>query len=320
MERALIAVRYLGALGLDGARGAPAGSFELLREIVRRHVATFAFSSIGPWLGDDLPLDVESLYDRIVVRRRGGYCFEQNGLLFEVLAELGYEVELSLARVIHNQDTHPGLTHRVSVVSLAGTEHVVDVGFGPTGPPFPVPIGAEAAVGDRRYRVHEMRPRELHMQVHTEQGWYSLYRFDRVAYGQSDCEVGHFYSHRHPEATFVNNLVASLILDDEVRSLRNREYWILRADGDERREIDGRTRAEGRPARRSASRGHRRGEPPAVRWTAAGGWGLTPSDTMGCPTCRPRHWSPREHRCRPARSLDLPCSTRGRPHQGLRGG
>ena len=60
---------------------------------------------------------------------------------------------------------------------------------------------------------------------------YSLYRFDLVRYGQSDCELGHFYSHRHPEATFVNNLVASLILDDEVRSLRNREYWVIREDG-----------------------------------------------------------------------------------------
>ncbi len=237
MERAEIAAGYLGALGLTGPGAAPAGTLELLREIVRRHVATFAFSSIGPRLGDDLPLDAESLFDRIVLRRRGGYCFEQNGLLFEVLAELGYDVELYLARVIHNQDTHPGLTHRVSVVSLGGVDYVVDVGFGPKGPPRPVPIGAEQVGGDLRYRVHEVRPQQLHMQVHTGEDWYSLYRFDLVQYGQADCEVGHFFSHRHPEATFVNNLVASLILDDEVRSLRNREYWIMRAEGDERREI-----------------------------------------------------------------------------------
>ena len=76
------------------------------------------------------------------------------------------------------------------------------------------------------------------MQVLKGEDWYSLYRFDKVRYGQSDCELGHFYSHRHPEATFVNNLVASLILDDEVRSLRNREYWVLRGDGGERLEIE----------------------------------------------------------------------------------
>ena len=235
MGRAPWTEGYLGSLGLTAAEP----SMDLLRELVRRHVATFAFSSIGPRLGNDLPLDVESLYDRIVVRRRGGYCFEQNGLMFEVLSDLGYPVELYLARVIHNRDTHPGLTHRVSVVSLDGLDWVVDVGFGPMGPPRPVAIAWESSdVDDGFYRVREGRRGEFHMQVLKGEDWYSLYRFDKVRYGQSDCEVGHFYSHRHPEATFVNNLVASLILDDEVRSLRNREYWVLRADGGERLEIE----------------------------------------------------------------------------------
>ncbi|MFZ4812553.1 MAG: arylamine N-acetyltransferase, partial [Ilumatobacteraceae bacterium] len=42
---------------------------------------------------------------------------------------------------------------------------------------------------------------------------------------------GHFYSHRHPAAVFVNNLVVSRILDTEIRSLRNRSYRVLRAEG-----------------------------------------------------------------------------------------
>lgn len=61
---------------------------------------------------------------------------------------------------------------------------------------------------------------------------FSLYRFDLGEYGQADCELGHFYSHRHPDAVFVNNLVASRILDDEVRSLRNRTYRVVHPDGD----------------------------------------------------------------------------------------
>ena len=229
MERTAIADGYLAALGLARAEPTPA----MLGEITRRHVATFAFSSIGPRLGDELPLDVASLYDRIVVRRRGGYCFEQNGLLFEVLQELGYPVHLYLARVIHNQDTHPPLTHRVTVVDLGEDRLVVDVGFGPLGPPWPVPLsGSSTGEAGRAFRVTEPRPGEFHMQTVKEGAPYSLYRFEVARYGQADCEVGHFYSHRHPGATFVNNLVASVIRDDEIRSLRNREYWVLRASGD----------------------------------------------------------------------------------------
>ena len=52
-------------------------------------------------------------------------------------------------------------------------------------------------------------------------------------YGHADCEVGHFYSHRHPDAAFVNHLVVSLILAGETRSLRDLEYWVIKESGKE---------------------------------------------------------------------------------------
>lgn len=224
-----VATRYLDALGVP----AEEPSLSLLTELIRRHVATFAFASIGPRLGDELPLDADSLLDRIVARGRGGYCFEQNGLLFEVLQELGFSVRVQLARVIHNQDIHPGLTHRVTLVDLDDRQFVADVGFGPLGPPVPVPMpGSSDEDGTTGFRIIEPTPGVFHLQSVVDGEPYSLYRFDLVQYGQSDCELGHFYSHRHPEATFVNTLVASRILDGEVRSLRNCEYWIRRPDGD----------------------------------------------------------------------------------------
>ena len=75
-------------------------SVEALTEIVRRHIAQYSFASIGPRLGNELPIEPDALLDRIVVRRRGGYCFEQNGLLFAVLEQLGYPVRLQMARVL----------------------------------------------------------------------------------------------------------------------------------------------------------------------------------------------------------------------------
>lgn len=229
VERANLVADYLQRLGIP--REPP--SRDLLERIIRAHVATFPFASIGPQLGDDLPLDLPSLHDRIVVRARGGYCFEQNGLLFEVLDHLGFAVTLAMARVIHDQDIHPGLTHRITLVDIDGVRCIADVGFGPQGPPFPVPVdGSVVGEGWRTYRVVERHPGERHLQVLTDSGFFSLYRFDEVRYGPSDAELGHFYSHRHPEAVFVNTLVASRILDDEVRSLRNRDYRVLR-DGAE---------------------------------------------------------------------------------------
>ena len=201
-----------------------------------RHVAQFPFSSIGVRLDDPLPLEPERLFERIVARRRGGYCFEHNGLLFAVLSELGYHVTIRLARVINNVDHLPGLTHRVAHVRIGDMTYVVDVGFGPAGPSMPVAMPAlnadetEPWADGQTHRVIERRTGEFHAQhLHNDQP-FSLYRFDLGTYGQADCELGHFFSHRHPDAVFVNNLVASRILDEEVRSLRNRTYRLVRSD------------------------------------------------------------------------------------------
>jgi len=234
MERREMVREYLQALGLHGREL----DFGFLSDVVARHVATFAFSSVGCRLGEDLPIDFESLFLRIVSQRRGGYCFEQNGLLYGVLEQLGFSPELYLARVIYNQDTHPGLTHRISMVEYEGRRYVIDVGFGSLGPGIPVPMSAiESNDGDKIFRIAERRPGEYHMQVFKEGDFFSLYRFELARYGQADCELGHFYSHRHPDAVFVNHLVVSLIQANETRSLRDLEYWVITKSGTQNQEI-----------------------------------------------------------------------------------
>ncbi len=215
---------YLRALDLYGREL----DLSFLRDVVARHVATFAFSSVGVQLGEDLPLDFESLFDRIVTRRRGGYCFEQNGLLYEILEVLGFSPELYLARVIYNQDTHPGLTHRISIVDYEGRRYVLDVGFGPLGPRVPIPMsGEETQDGDKVFRITQKKTGEYHVQVLKDGDFYSLYRFELASYGPADCRLGHFYSHRHPDASFVNHLVVSRLLAKETRVLRDLEYKVI---------------------------------------------------------------------------------------------
>ncbi|WP_304511327.1 arylamine N-acetyltransferase [Desulfopila sp. IMCC35008] len=215
---------YLRSLGLTGREL----DFSFLNDVVVRHVGKFAFSSVGCQLGEDLPLDFESLFQRIFIRRRGGYCFEQNGFLYEVLEELGFSPKIYLARVIYNQNIHPGLTHRITMVEHKGQQYVLDVGFGPLGPGIPVPMsGIESNDRGNVFRVAETQPGEYHMQVMKDGEYFSLYRFELSRYGQADCELGHFYSHRHPDAVFVNHLVVSVIHDSKTMSLRDLEYWII---------------------------------------------------------------------------------------------
>lgn len=234
MENQEIVEKYLKSLSLESH----ILNFDFLQTAVKHHVSTYAFSSVACWLSNDLPLDFESLYNRIVVQQYGGYCFEQNGLFYGVLKELGYPVQLYLARVIYNQNIHPGLTHRITIVEYEGQTYLLDVGFGSLGPRVPVPmLGTEVQDGEKVFRTFEMHPGEYHMQVLKNGKFFSLYRFELVRYGQADCELGHFYSSQHQNAVFVNNLVASLILEKETRSLRNLEYWLIKPTGTEIQKI-----------------------------------------------------------------------------------
>ncbi len=158
--------RYLNAVEVEP--GAP--TMSLLEQLTRRHVARFPFASIGPQLGDPLPLDVDALFDRIVVRRRGGYCFEQNGLMFDILRGLGFDTTMVLARVLLSGADHPPLTHRFTMVTLDDRRYLVDVGFGATGPPTPV-LFDPSEPGEGRYRIVECEPGEFHLQLANDDGY-----------------------------------------------------------------------------------------------------------------------------------------------------
>ncbi len=230
MDRQSIVEGYLNDLGLsDTDLSSAKGRVRFLNELQSAHVARYTFNSLSVVIGNELPLDLPSLYEKIVVKRRGGYCFEHNKLIYNVLEELGFDVKLLLARVVYNRDLDTPRTHRVTLVSIDGEEYVVDGGFGHLGARLPVKLesGAEQLQGRERFRVVSKSSGEYCYQVMKEGDYFTLYTFDLGGYTEADCLVGHFFSHRHPSAAFVNNLVVSRKTDDRIYSLRNGEFHLI---------------------------------------------------------------------------------------------
>lgn len=120
----------------------------LLRRLQRAHVTTVPFETLavtGPphdeREGEGVVLTVPHLYEKIVERERGGYCFELNGLFHVLLDALGYDVRRVAARV-HSAVQVPA-NHHVNVVEL-DRPYVVDVGIGPPMPRKPLPLDGES--------------------------------------------------------------------------------------------------------------------------------------------------------------------------------
>lgn len=212
---------YLSDLGLTAP---DVLNMAFVRQLQSAHVARYSFNNLAVVLGEGISLDLDEISDKIVTRGLGGYCFEHNKLTFELLHALGYEVELKLARVLNNHlDRDVGRTHRVTVLTLEGVRYLVDTGFGGNGPitPIALVVNTEQTAGLDRYRILATDKGEYDLQVLKDDDFFTLYRFDSAVYTNADCELGHFYSHKHPNAVFLKHLMVTLKKEHQMVTLVN---------------------------------------------------------------------------------------------------
>lgn len=71
-----------------------------IKELQSAHLDTFPFSNPGVLLREDLPLEPPVLFDRVVTNRRGGYCFEQNKVFFQIINPYGFQCDIVSRRVL----------------------------------------------------------------------------------------------------------------------------------------------------------------------------------------------------------------------------
>ena len=114
-------------IGYDGARDPNA---DVLQALHRAFVLSVPFENLDIHLGRPILLDEAALFDKIVKRRRGGFCYEMNGLFAALLRALGFDVTLLSARVVGTDGkAGPEFDHLVLLVPLS-ERRLADVGFG----------------------------------------------------------------------------------------------------------------------------------------------------------------------------------------------
>ncbi len=209
------------------------GDVEFLRELQSKHIARYSFNSLAAVLGQDISLEVEAIFSKIVEKQRGGYCFEHNKLVLSVLEELGFDVRLLMAKVIYDRDVDVARTHRITLLNLEGDDYIVDTGFGHFGARFPVKLelGLEQNQGDAVYRIIQNSHNDYCYQVFKDEAFFTLYTFNLYQYSEAECLPAHFYSHKSPDAAFVNNMVVCRKFYNDILSLRNSELFRIR-DGE----------------------------------------------------------------------------------------
>ena len=116
-----------------GFTSSPRADLPTLQALHQLHPAHIPFENIDVLLGEGINLTPNQISNKLIHRRRGGYCFEQNNLLMAVLRDIGFTVEPLMARVVWQQpDDAPAgpKTHMVLRTRIDGMPWLVDVGFG----------------------------------------------------------------------------------------------------------------------------------------------------------------------------------------------
>jgi N-hydroxyarylamine O-acetyltransferase len=200
---------YLQRIGA-ASYGVP--DLEQLASLQNQHLLEVPFENLDVMWGNPIRLHLDELYDKIVNRRRGGFCYELNGLFAWLLSSLGYSVDLLSARVYDEErrDFGPQFDHMALCVHLE-RPYLVDVGFGDGfRQPLLLPDGRTEDVSGRyRLIAPEEHSDELELQ-HREDGlWKSQYRFTRHAYTLDDFNTMCHYHQSSPYSSFTQGALCS---------------------------------------------------------------------------------------------------------------
>jgi N-hydroxyarylamine O-acetyltransferase len=220
---------YLSRIRYQGGRTPNA---ETLRALHLAHITTVPFENVEVQLGRPVLLDLPSLERKLVELRRGGYCFEQNGLFSAVLEQFGFRVTRLAARVRLGAHRILPRTHMLLLVECDGAEWIADVGFGGWGLLEPIPLVADSPVRHGAWTVVLRREQGLWvLQCPDCPQGPDLYAFTLEPQDSIDYEMANHYTSTHPNSRFVQTLTVQLPGAERRTILRGRELIHVHTGG-----------------------------------------------------------------------------------------
>ena len=123
MEKSVFLDKYLDRIGIKGELHP---DLETLKNIQKQHLINIPFENIDIFINRSLDLNTDRLFAKIVEEKRGGICYELNGLLLKLLKEIGYDVKYISGRI---RDEGTDLDHILLLININNEKYIVDVGF-----------------------------------------------------------------------------------------------------------------------------------------------------------------------------------------------
>lgn len=221
---------YLQRIGLSD--GDVAYTYAFLERLQRQHIMTVPYENLDILNGIPIELENDALYEKIVARHRGGYCFELNGALSALLSSLGFSVKNYMARFLKNEASIPVRRHRIVVVLCEGERYVCEVGIGQYAPRVPLRLcqGLEQFDGYMSYKFE--KEDFLGWVLYEKNGaeWRKYYAFTEEEQLDIDFIQPSFYCEKHPASPFHQSVMVAIKTPTGRRAINGRDYKVFEGD------------------------------------------------------------------------------------------
>jgi len=221
-------------------RGPLAVTAETLRALHVAHMTAVPFENLSIHASEPVVLEDGALFDKIVVRRRGGFCYEDNGLFAALLRELGFQVSMLSAEVANPEGVFsPAFDHMALLVTLE-ERWLADVGFGDSFvEPLRLDERGEQAQGRHAYRIAPDGDYLVMSRRDTGGGeWEPQYRFTLRPHVYADFAERCRYQQTSPDSHFTRNRICSRVAGDGGRlTLSGMRFIEIDANGARRERL-----------------------------------------------------------------------------------
>lgn len=227
---------YLDRIGLARVPATPEG----LRDLQRAQLRAIAFENMDAYLGITPSMGMAAIFEKIVTRRRGGYCFELNALLGAAMAAAGFPVRRALARVRKGHAQVGPRSHLTLLTEIGGRRFLADAGFGGPGPLVPLEIvpDREQAAPNGVYRLRHARGTgETLVEKRSAADWVALYGFDEFFVGDMDIGAANFLCANWPVMPFPNHLMLAGFQGDTRIGVFDRAVTVETGTGETRQRL-----------------------------------------------------------------------------------
>lgn len=204
-----------------------------LRHLQLAHLLAVPFENLSIHAKQPIVLEDEALFGKIVERKRGGFCYECNGLFAALLRALGFDVAMLSAEVANAEGVFgPAFDHMTLLVSL-DERWLVDVGFGDSFiEPLRVDDESEQVQGRRGFRIFHDDPYFVLSRRNDGDEWTAQYRFTLLPHQYADYEEMCRYHQTSPQSHFTSSSICSLATKEGRISLSGRRFITTSQNGE----------------------------------------------------------------------------------------